>query len=373
MYKPNNYNQQPQPSNYGNIDQFQMRVAHVNNLLMRYPNSRIVSHDKAVVDVPVLMKSNNFLNFRVLLHPPFPATPPIIKLLATAAEHKFLDRNQLVVHERLRMWHANDHLGDALLTVFQDFINNPPRIISYAVQNTRNTPSPMDAHQSTPSPPTYQQTTPPPQSFVQPTYPSSASSLPPQYQQQATNNTSPQTFQQPQQSLQLHVPPIPDIFPEIEELALRNPQQIQSLLDSEWQFKEWFDKLSYVTTVQQLFDDLRKANMDIARENIKRNKDLEERSNEWKKLTEELQELKVSVQDKQLKQKEVNERYQPQNVLKVLNQKIDEVEEESEDLGQQFAIGGGDFEEFQRKYMEKRTLFHLRQEKKIRFAATYVK
>jgi hypothetical protein len=304
------------------------------------------------------------------LHPPFPTTPPIIKLLATAAEHRFLDRNQLVVHDRLRLWHVNDNLGDALQVVFQDFLSYPPRILSYAVPNTRNTPSPQDA---TPQlPPTYPPQQSSPQSQYGNTQPPTYNTPTPTPNYPRANTTPPPIQPQQSQDSRVVLPPIPMSFPEIDE-AGQNPQIIKGLIESEWRFKEWFDTLGYVQTCQQIFDDLRAKNMEIAKDNIKRNKELEDRSAEWKNLTEELQQLKSRVSEKQLKQKEVNERYQPQNVLKVLNQKIEDIEEETDEMGDKFVRSGGDFEQFQKDYLEKRALYHLRLEKKTRFTATYVK
>lgn len=317
------------------------------------------------------------------LQPSFPQLPPVIQLLATAAEHRFLEKNQLVVHERLRMWHPNDHLGEALFQVFQDFLNFPPRIISYAVVNptsNRTTPQPQQPQQQ--QPPMYQQ--PPPtyamlpqqQQQQQPMYqPPQASPSPPvssaSSSSAAMNNNRLSQMDSPMMG-RVTIPSQPTTFPEIEKLS-NNPSEITQLLESEYQYKQWLEQLEYIKTAKQLFDELRTKNMDKAKDNIKRNKELEERTAEYNKLKEEVQQLKLSVQEKTLKQKEINERYQPQNVLKVLNQKIEQIETETEQMGDNFALNGGNWDEFMKEYMEKRSLYHLRQEKKMRFKSTYVK
>lgn len=329
----------------GTNDLQKIRDYHTNNLLQKYPTARIIAPDK--VDVPVKLNNGQYLNFRVYLNATFPQLPPIIQLLATAAPYVYLDKNQLVIHERLRRWTPQDHLGEVLFQVFQEISNNPPRIINYVMQPVRTGPSPP-LNQPIPS--------------TQP------------YPQQTSLYPSPTLSSVPQSQPIVHVslPPIPDVFPEVDEIA-KNPAQLKQLVDSEWEFKKWFDQLAYVKSTRKIYEDLREKNIEMAKAHIERNKALEAKSTEFENLKEEMRQLRVRIQEKSLKQKQINDRYQPLQVLQILNQKIDELETETENMAIDFSSKSVDWDNFCKDYMSKRSLYHLRKEKKQRFTATYVK
>jgi hypothetical protein len=272
--------------------------------------------------------------------------------LATAAPYVYLDKNQLVIHERLRRWAPHDQLGEVLSQVFQEISNNPPRIINYVMQPIRNGPSPPS--NQGPSPPLNQPTTHIPQQTS--LYPSPALSSVPQ----------------PQPIAHVSLPPIPDVFPEVDEIA-KNPAQLKQLVELEWEFKKWFDHLAYVKSTRKIYEDLREKNTEMAKAHIERNKALEAKSTEFENLKEEMKQLRVRIQEKSLKQKQINDRYQPLQVLQILNQKIDELETETENMVIDFSSKSVDWDNFCKDYMSKRSLYHLRKEKKQRFTATYVK
>ncbi|KAL0481846.1 vacuolar protein sorting protein 37A [Acrasis kona] len=347
---------------YNANDTMRLRSMQVDTVVKRYPNTRIVSHDRSVFDVPVILKNNAQLNFRVTLGPNFPTQAPVVNLMARA-EHQFLDHNSLVIHPKLRNWSQQMNLADMLSEIFQEFIKIPPRITSYApptfdVQQTLNQQSPYPQYM--PPPPTqtngYQ---PPPNPYLTQT----PSPVP------ASSTPSPPPVKV---DTRIPIPPIPNTFEEVDRLT---DDEIKDMLNdaNQHKFNEFFDNLTYVKNLKKIHKDLRDANMAIAMGNINKEEQVAKKKQPLIVKQQTLQTVQDEYNKKAVVQNEIATRYSPQNLLSMLNRKIDEVDKESEDIGERFLDQKGDVKTFMDEFVAKKSLYYLRREKKDRFKETYCK
>jgi ESCRT-I complex subunit VPS37 len=270
-----------------------------------------------------------------------------------------------------KSWSQQNNLGDTLAEVFQEFIKIPPRILSYA-------PPVFDVQQS------FQQTAPNPYNTnnMPPVQnPMGTGGYPPNNNPYGTSLPPPpitgqNQFQPPQQqrpSPQDTRIPIPQMPAEFDEVNRLSEEEMKNLIDDNQSFKfdEFFENLQYVKNLNSLYKDLREANLQIAKSSIEKEQQTNKKKQSLLEKQQKLQLLQAEASKKASIQSEISNRYRPENLLVILNQKIDEVEKESDAIGEQFLNQGGDVKQFMDSFLAKRALFHLRQEKKDRFKETY--
>lgn len=353
----------------------QLQIESVNR---RYPNVRVISYDRNVLDVPLLLTNNNAqITFRVTLPPLFPDQPPQVVLLARCAPHALLNQYSVVQHQDLTVgrWSSNSSLADVLAVVFGEFKQHPPKIVSYAP------PPPMPHNPQPPAPIT----------TTTGTGTSSATSSTQQQQQQPqpyTQGPSPSPAPAPSSSdgdrtspnsrPHMQVPTVPSAFPEVDQLTQK---QVEELLSdgtaggTEW--KRFFEGLEFVKNLESLYTSFKDENQSIATSNMSKDQELVAMYNRNKELNKELGELKSTLDEKVRDREAINQRYSPMQLLQLLKRKIDEAEEESDAVAERFMRDGGDtngttsIDHFIDAFLEKRSLMHMRLAKKDRFEKVY--
>ncbi|KAF0974797.1 hypothetical protein FDP41_006271 [Naegleria fowleri] len=369
-------------SNTASLEQQQAqrtRQLQADSVIKRFHNAKIVStNDNNVVDVPITLKNGQQLTFRILMQHAFPQQPPLITTLATI-KHQNIDNNGYVVHQQLRQWTPQSSLGDVLSLVFRDFITNPPIIVSLdewpknhitKVTSNNGTPSitPPPPSSSSPSVGVYHQ----PQTFGTNTIPTT-NAIPP-----SLSNPPISSVQTPIQdsSCSIRLPPVPTSFPEIS--LLEGTEAIQKLLDNQEAFEQFVENLAFTRESKNIYQDLRNANMEIAKRNVSKDEQLNitKESIDQKKV--EVDKILEQVQMLQAKQQQLSQRYAPPQLLVLLNEKIEQSDAESEELGEAFlnsreVADSQQIKQFIDKYIEKRSLYYLRKQKRDRFRDTYCK
>ncbi|KAL9644449.1 hypothetical protein ABK040_016576 [Willaertia magna] len=333
------------------------------SVLKKFPNSQIISpNDNNLLDIPIICKNGQNLIFRVLLQSTFPQQPPLITLLCLA-KHVNLDNNGYVVHSQLRQWNSNSNLGEVLFLVFKDFINIPPSIISLEelpknhitkistglgmIGNNNNTtttvsPTTMNTNNN-----------------------NMGSGGVTNGVTGGSNTTS-----------TMVIPSVPLGFTEISEIT--DISMIQSLLDNNELFETFIEDLNFVKGLKNIYNDLRNANLDVAKKNVEKDKNLTNLKEELNVKKVQNESLVQNVQQLQQRQVQLSQRYAPNQLLYLLNEKIDEIDHESEVLGEQFldqlqSVNSQQTKEFTDNYLEKRSLYYLRKQKRDRFKETYCK
>ena len=363
------------------------RQLQADSVIKRFPNAKIVSTtDNNLLDVSIVLKNGQQLAFRILMQSTFPQQPPLITVMCTA-RHQNIDANGYVIHSQLRSWTPQSSLGDVLSLVFRDFIQTPPTIVSAEMPKNHITKSsgniPLGGSTpSTTSPITVgtlngTPTQPPYTGSTQPPYPVNTPSMPPSgvFPTPTVGNTFNQPPPQQPENTRVPLPTVPSAFPEI--ALLDSTDAVQQLLDNPTLLEQFIDNLSFTKEAKTIYHDLRNANLDIAKKNV-------EKDDKLTKLKEKIDQDKTTVdqlinqvQILQAKQQELSQKYAPPNLLVMLNDKIDEIDNESEDVGEAYLNAGvldaQQTKEFTDKYLEKRALYYLRKQKRDRFKETYCK
>lgn len=145
--------------------------------------------------------------------------------------------------------------------------------------------------------------------------------------------------------------------------------------DASDEWHEFFKNLEFVKNLETVQQSLIEKNKAMANENIAKSEQLTEMYNMNKELNTKLhEELRKKTEELTRMKSEIEQRYSPMALLKLLREKIREAEDESDELAAEFLQNGGDasVDEFLKTFMEKRALMHLRLAKKDRFEKRYI-
>jgi len=172
----------------------------------------------------------------------------------------------------------------------------------------------------------------------------------------------------PKEPEQIHFPPIPDHF---EQLNSMNQVQLQELLDHEFKFDQFVQNLDYVKNISALVSDMEKENLSIAKDKVAKDKMLNERVEQLNKKKEELSRLNEQYQQLLADKKKIDEKYEPHHVLAKLEDIIEESEQHSEAVVDEFMVSG-DVSQFIKKFVDTRSRYHMRKLKRDRFAVQHI-
>lgn len=373
-------------------DPQRMRETQLTSVTNKYPNMRFVNPDRSMLDVPLLLSNNAQLIFRVFLPPGFPNQAPQIAVLATA-QHQYLDMHCMVQHPKLQKWSPQLKLGDVLGEIFGAFYTSPPRITSY---------TPPQSQQAAFAPGSQKLSTVNPGMMQQPPYmvgtPQQSNPYYQQQQQQMGMNTgvllpstgtinqqmspqmspqsqSPQSQSQGQspqyqrQQSHIQMPPLPNDFPQLASLTVG---ELEKLLENNCEndkFREFFDNLEAVKNIQALKIELEKGNTQCAEKNLEYEKTIQTLSKEVDELQRVLAQKKDLFDEKARRQQEIMQLYAPRNLLNKLNEATLAAENNSELTAEEFIRAQNpNVKSFIDRYLQERTLFYLRKNKKERFA-----
>lgn len=303
-----------------------------------------------------------FLFFFSFFGPHFPHQPPIVMVQAKVAEHPYIDATSSVIkHPKLtNQWpgvHAN--IADIMSEIINIFQNSPPKILAY-------TPPSMTA-------PVYT----PPQPTPQPSNPMSASMTnlpPPPVQQQSALARSNSMGSKPVPPKAALVP-IPEQFAALDEQKLDVLQALEKnpeLLDNFVQHLDCVKSLQNLDIVKQMREETKK----LSEANISKDAANQQKADLIKTKQGILNDLLQQHQETRKQYEAIAQRYGVGQMLAKLNEKIVQVEDETDTLSDKFvdsmgAVDDQQMKQFIQEFKEKRSLLYLRKAKKERFQKAY--
>lgn len=224
----------------------QTSADHTSSLLRSVPSSVLRERGPrgTVYEVGIRLPNGPVLTVRVELPPDFPNLAPIIRIADQGVTHPWLDANGRVVGlSMLYHWNARtSDLGQVVQAALTEFCMRPPNV----------TPGFRAAAQAAAAVPVQQQ-------FVsQPVMPVPQPIAKPNVEHEHS-------------SKDIQLPPIPDAYPELENL---DDARLKQLMVEEEAYAIFFNNLAVVNDVQQLRDSLRGGNAGKARENVSVNQEL---------------------------------------------------------------------------------------------------
>lgn len=141
----------------------------------------------------------------------------------------------------------------------------------------------------------------------------------------------------------------------------KSVEELRKLLTDKAAYNEFLHSLDQVKTLDILQDDLRKSNVELAKQNLERESEVAELRNQCAIIrTMELAASQENLDKVQKQEKEMANRLSVSALLEKLQEAADEVDEESEQLHRQLLAGQIELMEFIPKYRKLRLLYHRR-------------
>jgi len=295
--------------------------------------------------------------YEVPLHPPvslvltlndgFPTTPPVVTVTPPVSHH-WVDPNMYIIGcPKLKEWSSTMDLSKIVKSVSKEFEKTPPRILP----NNIPQPSlyPMLSPNGMPQPSGMM-----PQSSGM--YPNLASG--------SSSNLRPsggQSMFASAATVSPAYPPLPpkpaEIFPELVSLS---KQELEDLLSDDEKFEIFLSNLEKHKNIETIVKDLRDENDRVAAVTLEKQEELGQLQ-ESLQLQKDLFKIKQSELDEKAKKLgEIMKKYSGSVIMGKLASETHRVEEESEDLAQQFLRGEIEINEFPKVFIEARKRFHRR-------------
>ena len=157
------------------------------------------------------------------------------------------------------------------------------------------------------------------------------------------------------------IPPVPDIFPEIDKCS---SAEIDSLLTKEAQFEIFFKKIETVQRVEAEREEIRNATSNMAQHNLDLNETIQTLRQDVITNQDLLQKNLAEYQENEKRALELFEYNSPQHLVPKLVKCIAEKEEKTKDVSEQFRDGTLTTDEFIKTFTEERKAYHVLAAKK---------
>mmetsp|Transcript_10469 Transcript_10469/g.15508 ORF Transcript_10469/g.15508 Transcript_10469/m.15508 type:complete len:381 (-) Transcript_10469:581-1723(-) len=350
----------PQPfvsSRYTRNDHLQ---SYLNHPTLK-PSTRRVSRDDSTYDTIFQTRSGHALILRV--HMPMQSSgslppPPGMSLVGIIATHPWIDTKMRVIgYDPIKSgqsWaSSNLLLGNVVDSVVKHIQLNPPEVIEItddSLQRLQASISPGPGGRV---------------GGQQNQHNSSQTQAPPDYHSALnTSGGAPE-----EEDHNIPIPPVPSSFPELETMS---KSEMQELLDNEEKFQSFVAELPAVTTLNDLKSSIFKGNVETAEANLKHQEELNELHAEVQSLRKSLGEKVEKFRELEARQAELTRPPDKRDIVKRLTKAKKDAYNESEDIASEWLDEGGenDVDDFVRKFMERRTIHHVRAAKIERLTAT---
>lgn len=243
------------------------------------------------------------LKMHIIMPAKFPTEAPQLKVL-TQVQHAWVNPDMTVNSAKLREWGPHSNLGKTVQEVFHEFSRNPPGPIAVAQATpivAQATPLVAQAQPAQP-PPLPQEPPPPP--------------LPEEEEMQAFPE-----------------PAVPTSFPELDSLTLA---ELQKLVNDSDALNEIVEKQCSSTSMQTIRKDLCDSIENQAKKNLSKQGMLEEYEAKTQVLLAEIRETKMVVDGLVARKKTIDDRYSVTSVSAILAKKLEEYDERSDELVEQY-------------------------------------
>ncbi|TPX30198.1 hypothetical protein SeMB42_g07957 [Synchytrium endobioticum] len=267
----------------------------------------------------------------VTLPPQFPDNqqPPTIQVRPPpVVAHAWIDaRTGLIVgHDKLSNWNQHVSLGKLVKEIIQEFQIRHPAIVSSPADPTRMGPfaAPLSSSSNNASTASHAQN---------PTY----HSPPP-----------PHPHQQPVQTTHYAT------------LDTMTAAELEVLVSDEAALQQFVDGLPHMREARALERNLRAENESLAKKNLSRQIELQEKRNALLEKYQELQKRRQEFDDLMAKQQDELFRFTPEYLTMQLREAASESESLSDSMAEAFREGRIPVEDFLRQYRETRKVYHMR-------------
>lgn len=158
----------------------------------------------------------------------------------------------------------------------------------------------------------------------------------------------------------LALPPIPNEFECLRGLSV---EELRKLQDDDAAFDKFFNDLELVKSPMQIRDEMRTSNVEQARKNLEFSETIEALQKEVEALEEKARVARQEFDQVAKRQQKTLDKYDPGKILKILDEKAEELDAASETVAENFKNGDTPVQGFVKQYLEIRQLYHLRRAK----------
>ena len=150
---------------------------------------------------------------------------------------------------------------------------------------------------------------------------------------------------------------LPDIPQDFEKLNDLSDEQLMRLLDDEVAFDLFVKELDIGTDVKKMREAIEKENLENARSNLTREKELTDLHNEVSVLQNKLQ-VEIRAYNEKLEESSKKYTLSGEEIRNQLEDASNTIDLNSEDLGEEFVHGSRPMQEFLKEYTEMREHYH---------------
>eukprot|EP00591_Stephanopyxis_turris_P006224 CAMPEP_0195526188 /NCGR_PEP_ID=MMETSP0794_2-20130614/27096_1 /TAXON_ID=515487 /ORGANISM="Stephanopyxis turris, Strain CCMP 815" /LENGTH=341 /DNA_ID=CAMNT_0040656813 /DNA_START=118 /DNA_END=1143 /DNA_ORIENTATION=- len=312
-------------------------------------STRKVSTDDSTYDTVFQTRSGHALILRVHIPPGSKSNKaPSMTLVGVKASHPWLDSKMLVIGypaiiSDIQWTSSKILLGKAVNDVVKQFQLNPPTAIQITDQSLQR----LQQQTNSQTKGSIHHPSLPPQHMGSPPPPNYEAAL-------ATGQVSEEVFHMP-------IPAVPSSFPELDKMS---KSEMETLLNDDAAFLSHVEKMSAVTTINDLQESILKGNVDTAKSTLEKQEEIGTLHAEVEVLKKSLED-KVSVfQELEKKQADLCVGFDSKYVCKRLYSAKREAFSESENMASNWLDDNDDsVDEFVKKFIEKRIVYHARSAK----------
>ncbi|XP_047129848.1 vacuolar protein sorting-associated protein 37A isoform X1 [Hydra vulgaris] len=299
--------------------------------------------------------AGNTINFNILLPPNFPNEKPIVTV-SPKLKHPWVNEQMIIVDAPgLKTFYVHSDLGKVVKQIIKEFKTNPPQF-SNSFSPSTNLTSPSGFNQQLINP-------------VKEVKLNVIPDRPPHYSENhkviASNKC---TYDEAIQPCDIQT----DINNVMEKLKHFSKIELENVCNNEDLLLEYIEEMKTITDLQVQRTKLLEENENIAVMNLKFETQIEDKQVDLKELIEESDDLYHKFQNKSQKQTELLQMYEIGHISTNLRISILEVEEDSENIADQFLSGSLNLESFLEKFLDKRKLTHIRRAKEEMLKSVFV-
>jgi ESCRT-I complex subunit VPS37 len=263
---------------------------------------------------------------RIMLPHDFPDCAPQVEVLTPGVVHNWVDKDGFVVGcSSLYSWNPYSRITDVVGDIMNEFVQTPPRLINDIHTKARISSSGVNARDGF---------------------------------------EGLQVKQSEEDEDGVFLPPIPDSFPELDQLSL---EELKELRDNDEKFRVFFQNQPMPTMANEMCEQIMKSNEGIARINLDFIDQTEKLQNSVLNLQHEALKHWQEFQALSARHKATMLKFDPLRLLSQMQSSLTQIDYESEILATEYLEGKVELNTFVKRELDLRKLYHLRKAKAEQF------
>ncbi|KAK3241085.1 hypothetical protein CYMTET_49115 [Cymbomonas tetramitiformis] len=373
------YAQHSYPGNHG-----ERREREVCGLLAQFPTARQTSYDRSQFEVLLTLSPGRQVPIQIFLPPPFPLEPPQLTVPQGVLSHRWVEPNGRIMNERLRAWNPEAGLALVVREAVEGLQGLPTLPVAVPpAPEPQIGPAPASHPYNAPSPPSYHLLRPQAAGVNLPS-PSACSTSPP-----GDLLGPPAAQPPPSSSAALAAPPTPSsagvaqpppapgsagiaqpprkaTATDVSQLDHLSNEDLARILTDDQAFLDLVSHIQLTTLARtnslEATEELRAQNVQLANKNLDLVQQFKQTGNVINVIrATDYNQVKKDYDNKVQRQQKVLEHLDPRILLRQLTDSAKKLDEQSEDILEQFENGQLEIEQYVEQYLAIRHKYHTQE------------